>query len=104
MTGPGRDDTIKPQVVTAADRPGPFGLVLLSVKATGLAAALAPGASLTLGEQDARRPLAPKPSTSAATSPAAPESSASRPPFLDLATLTLTLTLRIRQRRIAPSA
>jgi len=40
VTGPGRDDVIKPQVVTAADLPGPFGLVLLSVKATGLAAAL----------------------------------------------------------------
>ena len=40
VTGPGRDDIIDAKVVTAGDLAGPFDLVLLSVKATGLAEAL----------------------------------------------------------------
>ena len=40
MTGQGHDDVIDAKVVTARDLAGPFDLVLLSVKATGLAEAL----------------------------------------------------------------
>jgi 2-dehydropantoate 2-reductase len=39
--GLGRDDTVKPKLVTAAEIAGPYDLVLLSVKATALRAALA---------------------------------------------------------------
>ena len=40
VTGQGHDDVIDAKVVTARDLAGPFDLVLLSVKATGLAEAL----------------------------------------------------------------
>ncbi len=40
VTGPGHDDVIDAKVVTTRDLAGPFDLILLSVKATGLAQAL----------------------------------------------------------------
>ena len=40
VTGQGHDDLIDAKVVTSRDLAGPFNLVLLSVKATGLAEAL----------------------------------------------------------------
>jgi 2-dehydropantoate 2-reductase len=40
VTGPGHDDVVDAKVVTSQDLTGPFDLVLLSVKATGLAEAL----------------------------------------------------------------